>query len=87
MKKRLLEDVKLSDADKKRLEPVMRNWLACHAYGVKMGETWAAYEELKRMLVYEAQHGKRYDIARRIFGRMQSVRYALLVKELVEYFE
>jgi hypothetical protein len=86
MKKRLLAGIVLTDADRKRLEPVMRNWLKAHAYLVKLPVSWEGYRELERMLGYEAEVAKRYDVARRIFGRMQAVRADLLQRELAECF-
>ena len=81
---RILEGVVLLAADRKRLAPVMSNWLKVHAHMSKLKRNVAGYEELRKMLKYELQNAKREDVMKRLFQRATLVQMRLTeMKELL----
>lgn len=83
----ILYKVHLTEADQRRLKTVMQNWLRVHAHMVRLPRTWAAHEELRRMLWYEIHGAKRMDIALRVFRRMMLLSKELHEKQLLELWQ
>jgi len=82
----ILYQVRVDDADKRRLHPVMQNWLRAHAYTTKLPRNWKGYEELRRMLWFELNNAKRMDVALRIFRRMMQLMKELHERDILEMF-
>lgn len=69
-----LEDVALTEASVQRLAPIMANWLTAHTYIRTLEPSAASLEELKKMLSYEIQVGKRLHMLLRLRGRFNNLR-------------
>jgi hypothetical protein len=77
-----LEGVKLTDADRKRLESKMGNWLTAHAYISTFQPTPSSLKELELMMLFEIEEYRRLHMLQRLRARYNNLRIKFEDKKL-----
>lgn len=83
MKLMVLGDVDtLTEADLKRLEPHMGNWMLVHAHAVSLPANTNGLREMRKMLLLELQDQKRMQVIARLYGKISRLRRQIEEAEL-----